>query len=711
MRILEPLTLGTATAPNRVLFGPHETNLGTGRAIGDRHLAYYERRAAGGTGILVAEEAAVHASDWPYERAPLAEECGPGWERLAAVGRRHGTVVLAGLGHTGGQGASAYSQRELWAPSGVPEVNTREMPKAMEPEDIDAVVRGFGAATRRAVGAGLDGVEINAGQNSLIRQFLSGLNNLRDDDYGADKTRFAREVLHAVRVAAGDRVVGLRLSCDELAPWAGIVPEAAAEIAVSLLPWIDYLVVVRGGIFSVAGTRPDGHDEPGFNLGLAGQIRAAVAGRVPVFAQGSIVDIGQAEWAIGDGRCDGVEMTRAQIADAQLVRKAAAGEPDRIRPCILCNQTCKVRDNRNPILSCVVDPRTGHELTDPDPEPTAVPNAATASATPAMATIPNGAIAARTAPAPHEVLVVGGGIAGLEAARVLAGRGHRVTVAERSSGTGGMIRTAARGAGRDRLDRIADWLAAECERLGVTIETETTVDPTRVAGAEAAGIEVVLCTGSVSGSRPDWRTYQATRAAVIVDADAVLAGTPAAADDSTTAADDPTAPTDPAAAGATDAPRTATTLGAPGLPAGPIAIWDPIGGPIGISVAELLATAGREVTLITPDLIVGTLLSRSGDLAPANVRLESAGVRLHKRAVLRSVEKNGAVVEDRFTGETTTIKAAAVIDAGTRLPADELFEATGHRLPRAGDAVAPRTVYEAILEGRRVALGLDGGRG
>lgn len=650
MRILEPLTLGAREAANRVLFGPHETNLGTGRALSERHLAYYEERARGGTGILVAEEASVHESDWPYERCPLAADCGPGWESLAAMGRRHGTVVLAGLGHTGGQGASAYSQRELWAPSGVPEVNTREMPKAMEVDDIVAVVRGFAEATERAVGAGLDGVEINAGQNSLIRQFLSGLNNLRDDDYGADRARFAREVLHAVRVAAGDRVVGLRLSCDELAPWAGIVPEAAAELAVGLLPWIDYLVVVRGGIFSVAETRPDGHQAPGFNLDLVRDIRAAVAGRVPVFAQGSIVDVGQAEWAIEDERCDGVEMTRAQIADPRLVAKVAAGEADRIRPCILCNQTCKVRDNRNPIVSCVVEPRAGHELDDPDPD--------------------------GRSSRPLDLLVVGGGIAGLECARVAAARGHRVTVAERSPEVGGVVRTAAIGAGRDRLSLAADWLASECERLGVAVETGSDVDQGRIAAACAEGTHVVLAVGGTVGDR----TYRIESSAVVVDADHVLASMRAGDDHG-------------------------------GLPDGPVAIWDPIGGPVAVSVAELLAAAGREVALITPDLIVGTLLSRSGDLAPANTRLAAAGVTFHKRAVLRQVEPAGAVVEDRFTGETSVVKAAAVIDAGARLPDTALYdalEATGTRLPTAGDAVAPRSIYEAVLEGRRVALAVEG---
>ena len=477
-------------ARNRVLFGPHETNLGWDRSLSERHLAYYERRAAGGAGVIVTEEASVHDSDWPYERCPLARECGPGWRGVAQMARRHGTLALAAIGHTGGQGSSAYSQRPLWAPSGVPEVNTREMPKVMEPEDIDAVVRGFGEAAETALRAGMDGVEVNAGQNSLVRQFLSGLTNQRADGYGTDRLRFAREVLHAVRAGAAGGLVGLRLSCDELAPWAGIVPEAAAEIAAQLVPWVDYLVVVRGAIFSVQATRPDGHDAPGFNLDLTGQIRAAVAGRVPVFAQGSIVEVGQAEWALGEGRCDGVEMTRAQIADPDLVTKTAAGQSERIRPCILCNQTCRVRDARNPLVSCVVEPGAGYETTEADPT--------------------------GRAGHPLAVTVVGAGVAGLECARVAAGRGHRVTVVDRAAEVGGMVRVAAQGSGRHQLAAIAEWLAAECERLGVTFELGRDMTPGDVADAE----HVVLATGSLPGVA----TYAIDAEAVVVGADEILAG-------------------------------------------------------------------------------------------------------------------------------------------------------------------------------------------
>ena len=147
---------------------------------------------------------------------------------------------------------------------------------------------------RLAVSAGMDGVEVNAGQHSLVRQFLSGLTNPRQDGYGEDRQQFAREVLESVRDASGGALVGLRLSCDELAPWAGITPDSALDILAGLHLYADYVVVVRGSIYSVSATRPDGHTPPGFNLGLTRRVRDALPGPVAVVAQGSIVEVAMA---------------------------------------------------------------------------------------------------------------------------------------------------------------------------------------------------------------------------------------------------------------------------------------------------------------------------------------------------------------------------------------------------------------------------------
>jgi mycofactocin system FadH/OYE family oxidoreductase 1 len=641
VQLLDPVTLGGRAVANRLVFGPHETNLGRGRALSERHVAYYARRARGGCGLIVTEIASVHPLDWPYERAPLAAECGPGWSDVVAA--CPGATVLAGLGHAGLQGSSAYSQRELWAPSPVPEVAGREVPKEMEDEDIADVVAGFAAATRIAMDAGCAGVEINAGQHSLIRQFLSGLTNLRGDDYGSDKVRFAREVLAAVRVEAGKfgktGIVGIRLSCDELAPWAGLTPESATAVAAQLADagLVDYVAVVRGSIFSVAATRPDGHTPPAFNADLARAVRAGIS--VPVVLQGSVVDLVDAEAALTSGAADLVEMTRAQLADPDLARKAASGAIP--RPCILCNQTCLVRDPRNMLVSCVAEPSAGYETQESDH--------------------------IEAAHVLRDVLVVGAGPAGLETARAAAAAGHRVRVIDRAEHTGGAVRIAAAAAGRERLAALVDWLDAECRRAGVSIETGVEADAGYLDRAAAAGERIVLCTGGQTGARAYTLESESVSAAgsAVLGADELLAGHQA-------------------------------------LPEGPVCIWDPVGGPVGISVAETLAAAGIEVTLVTPDLLVGNELARSGDLAPAGTRLQAAGVTLIRRSVLRGVRPGVVDLTDRFTGEAREVKAALVVDAGHRLPADTLWRERP-QWTRAGDAVAPRSIYEAVLEGRRAA--------
>jgi 2,4-dienoyl-CoA reductase (NADPH2) len=647
MQLLTPVTFGSRTAPNRVMFGPHVTNLGADdRSIPSRLVAYYERRARGGCGTIVVEGASVHPSDWPYERSLLAERCGDGWAAIVTACRPHGSLVLASLDHAGGQGSSAYSQAPLWAPSRVPEVNSREVPKWMEADDIAAVVDGFAAATKLAVDADLDGVEINAGQHSLVRQFLSGLTNHRDDPWGHDRMLFARQVIETVRAAAGDRVVGMRLSCDELAPWAGITPEMAPQIATGLVAaGLDYLVVTRGSIFTVEKTRPDFHEPTGFNIETCRSVRSAVHDGhpgVPVILQGSIVDVGQAEWALGgyddESLCDAVEMTRAQIADPDLVAKLAAGDADRIRPCTRCNQTCQVRDARNPIVTCVGEPTSGRESEDPD---WYVPS-----------------------PHPRDVVVIGAGPAGLEAARVAVLRGHRVTVVEQADHVGGLAAVAGpHGA-------LVEWWRREHERLGTDIRLGADRatgdgdsehgDGDHGDGDGMAGRHVVVI--QATGSRPGPRPYEVADGALVLDIADVRLGTVTLPDDGT------------------------------------VVLFDPIGGPIAVSLAEEL---GDRAVLVTQDNIAGNELSRTGDLAPANTRLAQAGVTIERRTLLRVARPGEVDVEDRYSGQRRTIPCAALVDCGFRVP-DEPIEGA----VQIGDAVAPRTIHEAVLEARRAALAI-----
>jgi 2,4-dienoyl-CoA reductase (NADPH2) len=630
MLLTSPHPLG---APSRVVFGPHETNLGRGRALSERHVAYYAERAVGGAGVIVTETASVDPSDWPYERAPLAAECGPGWR--AVVDACRPALVLASLGHTGNQGSSAYSQAALWGASAVADAVNREQPQVMEDAEIASLVGGFASATKLAVESGCAGVEVDAGDRSLLRQFLSGVTNQRSDDYGTDRALLLEQVLQAVRAAAPEALLSLRLSCDELAPWAGITPENAGPVLSRVAPLVDLLVVVRAGPFAGSAYRPDAHAPEAFNRELCAAVKAAVA--VPVVLQGSVVSGAVAEAALQDRVADLVEMTRAQIADPALVAHLRAGtEP---RPCVLCNQACRVRDPRNPLVSCIGEPRSGHETREP-----AVPVVVGAPPHPGVAP-PSHDHGART------VLVVGGGPAGLECARVAALRGRRVLLRESGPVLGGAVNDASLGLGRERLRQLTDWLAGECDRLGVEVRLDSPVTDEEVAAFPG---DVVVATGSRRREVPAYEvpvfdSRQALRAQ---------------------------------------------------LPEGPVLVLDPVGGPVGVSVAERLAGSGREVRVVTQDPVVGTMLALTGDLADCNTRLQRAGVGRELKSLLRKASGGTAVLEDVWTGVQREVPCAVVVDCGPRLP-DETPGPV-----RAGDCVAPRTVLEAVLEGLRAALEL-----
>ena len=242
---------------------------------------------------------------------------------------------------------------------------------------------------------------------------------------------------------------------------------------------------------------------------------------------------------------------------------------------------------------------------------------------------------------PRTVHVVGAGPAGLELARVAAGAGHDVHVHDRRDRPGGVVPDWALAAGRDSLAGVVPWLVAECERSGVRFHLGAEVGAADVQAWEDGGGTVVLCTG---GRDPDDVPYDVDGAANVTAALGALG---------------------------------ALAGGPPVL--GPLVVWDPVGGPVAISVAETFAPA-TPVTLVTPDLIAGTLLSLTGDLAAASTRLQQAGVTIMRRHRLLSVGAGTATVEDVFTGATTTVDAATVVDAGHRVPDDHLWQATGGRL-------------------------------
>lgn len=642
--LLTPLHLGDKTAPSRLVFAAHQTNFARHNRFEARHAAYYAARAAGGAGLVVLEGSVVHPSDWPYEYAVFGydERVVDGYRQAAAAIHAHGALALAHLTHSGMQGSSHYSQQPLWAPSPVPEVNSRELPKEMETEDIATLVEGFALAARYALDGGLDGVEINAGQDSVLRQFLSPLTNQRQDAYGGaleNRLRLTREVIQAVRRAVGERaIVGLRLCADEHAPWAGLKPEDTADIARALAAegLISFISVTSGSIFTGHLTRAGLFAPPGHAAHLAAAIKALVT--VPVFAQGSIVDPAMAAGLLVEGVADAVEMTRALIADPDLPNKLRAGRAQDVRPCILCNQDCVVRQLQNPRLSCVHNPAAGYES-----------QAEFAPLTPA--------------PLARRVLVVGGGPAGMEAARVAALRGHKVTLYEQSARLGGALRLAAAGPGRERLALAVDWLETQLRALGVTIKLETaaTAETIRAAAADA----VVVAAGGQPGRFP----------AVAFDENTPL--------------------------------RNARQVLVGEVPATPgkAVILDEIGDQSGMAVAEALVARGWRVEIITEDMFAGQRLTATQELTAWNQRAAAKGVVLRPQIEVQRVGGGVVIGVDRFSREEQRIDGVDLVVAITHDEPDEglyfALKEAGQRVVRAGDCIAPRRLSQAILEGYR----------
>jgi 2,4-dienoyl-CoA reductase-like NADH-dependent reductase (Old Yellow Enzyme family)/thioredoxin reductase len=469
--LFEPIQLGPRRAPNRVMRLATVTNLAEQSQVGDRLIANYRDVARGGAGTLVTEALRVHPSDRGRYTAILMyrPEVVAGLRRLADAIHAEGALIIAQLNHGGRQ---HFGRRlpTLWAPSAIACPRSGGVPHAMTAAEVEEVIEGFVLAATHAREGGLDGVEIHGAQGHLVGQFVSPFSNQRTDDWGGSfekRLRFPREILRRVRARVGrDFVVGYRLGVEEFSP-GGLTFEDSKRVARALADdgLTDYLSLSQGNFNSLEMHLPDRHFPPVPFLDLHAGIKAAV-GALPVITCSRIKTPAEAEAIVAAGKADMIGLCRALVADPEWAAKARSGRADDIRLCIACNHCWALVTDAEPI-ACTINVTLGREVELGSPAP---------------------------APRPRHVVVVGGGPAGLEAARIAAGRGHRVTLLEQSDQLGGKTRLAEEVPHHEEVALVRPFLVREIERLGVTVRTgvEATAD---VVAAEAPDA-VIVATGA-----------------------------------------------------------------------------------------------------------------------------------------------------------------------------------------------------------------------
>ncbi|HNR24914.1 MAG TPA: NAD(P)-binding protein [Candidatus Bipolaricaulis anaerobius] len=456
-RLFEPITLRGVEIKNRILWLPHEPHFGSNDHLPTRQqLYYYRERARGGVGAIGVPSLGVHRSG---TYAGLVDayrpESIPGLRAIVDAVHAYGARIYAQLTHFGNQTKSAETHGPAWAPSAVPDLTVRELPKAMTVDEIQELVASFARAAENVLAAGFDWVEIKVAHDGILRQFLSPAKNKRTDAYGGsleNRARIVMEVLRAVRDAQGDVPLGVRLCLNEYIPH-GYGVDEAVEYARMFATVADYINTDAGTWESMHYMVPPMTIPMGYLLGDVARIKQAV--NVPVIGTGRIVWPQTAEQALADGACDMIGMARALIADPYWAEKAQRGAPEEIRGCIGCNQKCIGRLLQNLPISCVVNPTSGYEREF------------------------GAEFFYRPTRRPRKAVVVGGGPAGMKAAETMARRGHQVVLFEKERRLGGRVnwesalpnRRGVSGAGR-YLEQTVTGLARVEVRLGVEADVD-----------------------------------------------------------------------------------------------------------------------------------------------------------------------------------------------------------------------------------------------
>jgi mycofactocin system FadH/OYE family oxidoreductase 2 len=641
--LFSPIKIGGIEIPNRICFSANSTNFSTHGVIHEQHIAYYEERAKGGCGLIILGELSIHPTDRPYEQMIEAydEKVIPGYQELSSAIHRHPTKIFAQLNHSGFQCDGCTSRSPVLGPSSLSDIEFGEAAKMMELEDIREVVDNFAKAAGYVKQGGFDGIEISLGHRSLLRQFLSPLSNYRQDEYGGDlenRIRLTEEVIDSVRSAVTRNFpVGIRLCADEMF-YGALTLEDAKEIARRLesAGRIDFINLSVGTYYNLQLVRGSMHTPPGFTVHLSQGIKEAI--KIPVFANNRIQTPQMAEEILTQGKADVIGLVRALICDPHFPRKAREGKPEDIFLCVSDNQGCIGRVNQSKTIGCIQNPGVGYErIIEKE--------------------------LARPPLKKKEVMVVGGGPAGMEVARVAAMRGHRVTLYEKESELGGQINIAKRGAGRGEIARIVTNLKTHLEKLDVKISCGIEVTGALVEKENPEAL--VIATGSIPRENPLPGRYSASQ---VLNVWQVLKGERAIGER--------------------------------------VLLIDGDGHHKTTSTAEFLADQGKKVDMITDTLFVGVELGPIGDLYSSRQRLLQKGVSFISDVRVQEIQGTVVKVVNIYSNEVRVFEGYdTVVVVMPNKPEDALYFRLKNRIKelyRIGDCVAPRKIDMAIWEGNKV---------
>ena len=654
--IFQPLKLRHKTLKNRLVFGAHTANMSEEGLPGARHLGYYEERARGGAAMIVVEPVPVHATgvltrgNFRHSDDAVIEP----FRRITEACHAHGTVMIQQIYHAGQHGDFDNSFRPNFSPSGLPSYHDSDGSHAMSEAEIEEVIEGYVQAARRAQEAGFDGVELFAAYHALIDQFWTPWSNRREDRWGGSfegRMRFSSEITSRIRDMAGDDfIIGLAVNLH---------PEVEASLSVeemqNIAAWhderrlMDYITCGTGSYFDFYPLMPTVLYGEKLGAPYAEAFKSVVKNAM-VQCESHVRTPENADYVIAAGQADMVSIVRGQIADPHLVNKAREGREDDIRPCLSCNQMCWGRRYRDYWISCLVNPSAGREFQ-------------------------WGGDRFEIADKPRRILIIGGGPAGLEAARVAAERGHDVVLAEAAPDLGGRFRLAGLQPRRGQILDLIGWYEQQLTRLGVEVRLNTFVEADEIPAFEADA--VVLATGSL----PSDTGFQ--RAQAHVD---IMPGV--------------------------DKPNVWSVedvMGKAARPGKRVIVLDDIGHWHGAGTAWHLAEAGHDVTIVTRLPMVGWELVRTATDWPLRKRLQELGIGSITDAAITAWHGDGADVVDLRDGSESRIDADALILATTNTAqswlADDLAD-SGLEVHAIGDCTAPRLAVMAIYEGRELGLRL-----